>query len=72
MLGNDVPLKGGATVRLTGKTRTCKCGATFEWAETEKKKWIPVVKYNGYYISHFSTCPDANKHRKAKPKGGEA
>jgi len=59
------------------------CGAEIFWARTEKEKLIPLdVKpekrfvftndeqyvYNlNTYISHFATCPDAARHRKAKP-----
>ena len=58
----------------------CKsCGADIEWIEYAGKRHpLDVRKRQGFYKlvdtwtlgtfreSHFATCPDADKHRKAK------
>lgn len=56
---------------------TCRsCGADIIWFATKKGGRMPVdagtvvasdkVLNLKYHRSHFATCPNANKHRKAK------
>ncbi len=59
---------------------TCKsCGATIVWMKTDKGKNIPVDWFEVPWgrrrpttfdhetmVSHFATCPNADKHRKPR------
>lgn len=63
------------------KTRICRsCGADIVWMKTVNGKSIPVdaetVHDSGaelfdsnFHVSHFATCPDADKFRKKKEEG---
>lgn len=65
---NWIKLEGGAEVFLNDSTGVCKsCGKRFLWGVTKKNKWMPVTQNeDGTYISHFSDCSGASKHRKNK------
>jgi hypothetical protein len=41
------------------------CGAAVEWWKTPRGKMMPFD--HGTAISHFSTCPNADQHRKPEP-----
>ena len=59
-------LEGGAEVDFENRPkRICKsCGSSFRWGITKNKKWIPVVKIEDKFVSHFANCPGAAGHRK--------
>ena len=53
------------------------CGAGIKWMKTRNGKWIPVdietvgdpeaeVFDHETMTAHFTTCPEADKHRKGK------
>lgn len=57
--------------------RNCRsCGAQIVWMKTKRGKNIPVdaetanpgerVFQYGVHTSHFSTCPNADQHRKKR------
>lgn len=61
-------------------TNLCKsCGAEIVWLKTAIGKSMPVdvdtvtngekTFNHGKHVSHFATCPQANKHRKPKKDG---
>ena len=57
--------------------RCRSCGAPIIWMSTSKGRTMPVnrnpdyvqdkVFVPGKHVSHFATCPNAVKHRKARP-----
>ena len=64
--------------RHLARIKNCKtCGAKVVWFPTKKGGRMPVDAATvvasdetlnlKYHISHFATCPDADKHRR-KPK----
>ncbi len=53
-----------AFAKVAGDAGECRsCGATIYWVKTRNGKRAP---YDGEGISHFATCPNANRHRGAK------
>jgi hypothetical protein len=63
---------------LPGETHRCRsCGAAIIWLPTATGKNMPVNAGTwaqgdttfspGRHISHFATCPNADRHRKARP-----
>ena len=59
------------------RSRACKsCSAQIIWLKTKNFKKMPVdydsvdgmelMFEPGKHVSHFSTCPNANKHRKRR------
>lgn len=65
-----IRLDGGASVRVPRNFNYAKCRSCpaddIVWAETLKnKKPIPIRWDEGKgWITHFSDCPNADKHRK--------
>lgn len=63
--------------KIEGRERACRsCSASIIWLRTRAGKKMPVdaatvtgsetmFEY-GKHVSHFSTCPNANKHRKPR------
>lgn len=57
---------------LDPNERLCNsCDAKIVWGKTRNGKRVPIDVpedgeeiASGIYVSHFSTCPDADKHRK--------
>ncbi len=58
---------------MTAQCRSCE--APIVWVQTQSGKYMPVdahsydegdglVFVKDKHISHFATCPNANKHRK--------
>lgn len=58
--------------------RCSSCNAKVIWFKTEAGRWMPVDADTvepedeefepPRHISHFATCPNADHHRKRKPK----
>lgn len=42
------------------------CGAPLDWFRTNANKWTPLDA--GTKRPHWETCPDAEVHRRQKPK----
>ena len=47
-------------------TRCTTCGAACYWGRTNtgSKMLLDADLVDGRFVSHFATCPDADKHRK--------
>ena len=60
-------LESGVEVDFENRPkRICKsCGSSFIWGVTKNNKWIPVVKIEDKFVSHFANCPGAAGHRKS-------
>lgn len=65
------------TVQRNAATKACDCGKRFFWAVLPSGKRMPIdcdvegghrptLERDGYGVSHFSTCPNSDKHR-ARP-----
>lgn len=71
-MGSDKSLNPTWLASVEQRPATCKsCSAAIFWGRTTNGKRVPVdaVPVGGKYISHFATCPNAEKHR-VKTKGG--
>lgn len=71
----EIKLKGGAVVScdMSAYRSRCKsCNEPIRWAITSSGKKMPIRQdENGEWVSHFSDCTHANKHRQENDKISE-